>query len=1172
MFFLRTFLLPCCLLVFGCTQQSQTPPLLELLSPERTGIHFSNVLQEDENLNILTFEYFYNGAGVGIGDFNRDGWQDIFFSSNMGSSQLYLNQGNFTFQDVTEKAGIRTEGKWATGVSVVDINQDGWSDIYLCFAGPWTDPQKRANELYINQGDNTFREQAAAYGLADAGHSVQAAFLDYDRDGDLDMYLLTNMTDETGPNIIRKKRVHSEMLNTDRLYRNNGDHTFTDVSQQANITIEGYGLGVSVTDINQDGWPDLYVSNDYLSNDLLWVNNQDGTFTDRAADYFRHTSYSAMGHDVADFNNDGKQDIITLDMLPADNYRQKMMFGTTPYDRHRSELHYGYAPQFMRNTLQLNQGIDPDGQPVFSEISQLAGIDATDWSWSALWADLDNDGWRDLVVTNGYPRDITNRDFASYKAQELMNAHYDEPMKKRMLQALSSLEGAYIPNYVFQNQHHLTFQDRSAAWGFTQPSYSTGAAYADLDNDGDLDLVINNTEEPAFVYQNHAREQSENHYLQIQLQGPPENRQGYGASLSLYYDSLVQYHEHYPVRGFQSTVAATVHFGLGKHAFLDSLLIRWPDGREQHLTSFAADQVLTLEYHNSQEPVHHPKSSGQPPLFQEVTRDYQIAYQHQESHYADFKVQPLLPHKLSQNGPGLAVGDMNGDGREDFFIGGAFKQSGQLMFQQKDGRFVSLPLTTQTQYEEDMGALLFDADQDHDLDLYVVSGGNEFPAQSPYYQDRLYLNDGQGHFTLAPSALPQRYVSGSCVVAADYDQDGDLDLFVGGRLLPQQYPASGQSQLLENQGGHFTDVTVEKAPGLQQAGMVSAALWTDYNNDHQVDLILAGEWMPITVFQNNKGRLSDVTEALGLSSTTGWWNSLHAADFDQDGDTDYVLGNLGLNSRYQTSAAHPLQIHMADFNDDGRQEAILSTLQQGKRYPIHPRDDMLQQILSIKKKFPLYADYARATMQDLFSAEKLAQATEITCHTLQSSYLENKGTASWLLQPLPVEAQLAPVYGMSTGDYDQDGFTDLLLTGNSYATEVLSGRYDALNGLLLKGNGKGQFQPLSNSIFLEKDAKGLAEIKLSNHRTLLLAACNNDSLKVFEGQPDASLEIPVRPDDAFAIATHLDGIISKHELYFGSGYLSQSSRVLLLPLTVREVTLYNFKGEARGSELPGIHF
>ena len=849
--------------VSNCSNKGETP-LLELLPSHVTGIDFTNQLYEDEDLNIITFEYFYNGAGVGIGDINNDGLQDIFFSGNMVSNRLYLNKGDMRFEDITKKSGLRTLGKWATGVAMVDINLDGWLDIYVCYAGPFGNPQRRANELYINNGNNTFTEKADAYGLGDTGHSVQAAFFDYDRDGDLDVYILTNTTDETGPNIIRPKRLKGEMINTDRLYRNNGDRTFSDVSVEAGITIEGYGLGVSICDLNSDGWPDIFVSNDYLSNDLLYINNKDGTFTDRADQYLKHTSYSAMGNDVSDFNNDGLVDIIEVDMLPPDNKRQKLMLGATNYDRYRSEIRYGYSPQFMRNTLQLNRGPDANGDPCFSEIGQLSGIHATDWSWSALFADMDNDGWKDLLVTNGYPRDITNRDFASYKAQEFVHEGYNESVKKKLLKAVESLEGAHIPHYIFRNNGDLTFSDQSVQWGFTQPFYSTGAAYADLDNDGDLDYVTNNTNTPASIYKNHATEMSDNHFLRVSLEGSPTNRAGYGAKLFFFSGSdTLQYFEQSPYRGFQSSVDQQVHVGLGKLTRLDSLRIVWPDQRYQKLENVAVDRQITLKWNDAERdtfPGVQSDRSRYKAMFSPANDSRKIQYHHKETEYADFKIEPLLPHKYSENGPGVAVGDINGDALEDFFVGGAYNQSGQFFIQQKDGRFLSKGFTKERKYEEDMGALLFDADNDKDNDLYIVSGGNEFESGSPYYQHRLYFNDGKGNFKLNNSALPEMTSSGSCVIAADLEKDGDLDLFVGGRLTPHAYPQPGQSYILENNSGVFTDATDKIAPGLKNIGMVTAGLWTDVNNDDQVDLIIVGEWMPITLYLNNGGKLNHKPE------------------------------------------------------------------------------------------------------------------------------------------------------------------------------------------------------------------------------------------------------------------------------------------------------------------------
>jgi hypothetical protein len=1150
-----------CILLGSCSGKESTPPLMELLSPQRTGITFSNTLREDEDLNVTTFEYFYNGGGIGIGDINNDGLNDIFFSANMGENKLYLNKGKLKFEDISTKAGLISSGKWASGVSIVDINQDGLLDIYVCYAGPFADPVKRTNELYINQGNETFTESAKAYGLDDTGHSVQAAFFDYDLDGDLDVYILTNITDITGPNVIRPKRVHGEMVNTDRLYRNNGNHTFTNVSAEAGITIEGYGLGISICDINNDGWPDVYVSNDYLSNDLLYINNHDGTFTDRMASYFQHTSYSAMGNDVADYNNDGLPDIMAVDMLPPDNKRQKMMFGVTPYDRYRSELKFGYTPQFMRNTLQLNDGKDAEGKPAFSEIGQLAGVSATDWSWSPLFADIDNDGWKDLLISNGYARDITNRDFVSYRMQEFMQQGQDQSRKKKMLDALHSIEGAHLPVFAFRNNGDLTFEDRSSRWGFTTPAYSTGSAYADLDNDGDLEYITNNIDGPAFLFENHAHELLNHHFLRIDLKGPAGNLQGYGAKVFLYNGrDTLQYAEKSPYRGYQSTVEQELHFGLGKHTMVDSLTIVWPDGKRQMIEHIKADQTLRLDHSNA---TTNDTDNYQAdlPLFTSVDKRYDIAYRHDETEYADFKIQPLLPHKYSEYGPGVAVGDVNQDGLEDFYIGGAFKQSGQFFVQGKDGKFTTKKLTHDVKFEEDMGALFFDADGDHDEDLYVVSGGNEFAAGSLYYKDRLYLNDGKGNFKEDKQALPAETASGSCVVAADYDQDGDLDLFVGGRLTPQHYPEPGQSLILQNNRGHFTDVTKEVAPELQHVGMVSAALWTDVDNDHLMDLMVVGEWMPITIFKNEGKRFRH----LEIEHSTGWWNSVQGGDFDEDGDTDYIVGNLGLNSRYKTSSEKPVRVYVGDFNHDGIDDPVLAHYIQGVNRPAHPRDDIFLQIVQFRKKYTSYQAYADATMESMLEGTNV-QPVVLESETFQSSYLENNGKNAWKLKPLSLRSQFSPVFGIAVGDYDHDGHTDVVLSGNSYATEVLTGRYDASKGLLLKGDGEGSFKDVSlhgSGIRIDGNAKGIAELYNRNNKSILIGVQNNDSLKVFEKRTPNDKIIPVDQDESYALISLSNGKKYKQELYFGSGYLSQSSRKLRIPVHATEVVIFKYSGQRR---------
>lgn len=1162
--------------LFTCKKKNQET-LFELLPSGETGITFSNNLKEDEELNILTYEYFYNGGGVGIGDINNDGLQDVFMGGNMAESRLYLNKGNLKFEDITEKSGIKLADSWSRGISMVDINADGFLDIYVCRAGPQQPNSSivpRPNLLYINQGNNTFVEEAKKYGLDYSGNTTQAAFFDYDKDGDLDVFLVINVMERKGPNVIRPKRTDGSALSTDKLYRNdgkiNGQVKFTNVSTEANILTEGFGLGVSIVDVNEDGWPDVYVSNDYLSNDLLYINQQNGSFINEIADYFRHQSYSAMGNDAADIDNDGLVDFVTLDMLPEGNIRRKNMFGLMNYDRFLSEQRMGYQPQFMRNTLQHNNGNRPGtNHPFFSEIGRFSGIQATDWSWSALFADYDNDGKRDLMITNGYPKDITNRDFVVYRMaqyqQQIQSGNLDNAPT---VQALKEVEGAHVPNYLFKNNGDLTFKNQSESWGFDKPSFSNGAAYADLDNDGDLDLIINNIDQKAFVYKNNSEKLPDHHYLRVKLSGRKENPYGFGTKVTVYTNIEKQFIEHSPYRGYQSTVENTLHFGLGKTKKVDSIRVVWPDNKTQLLTNISADQVLKLEYDKASviqkiNPIL-PK-----PLFQEVSHALGIHYTHQEELYIDFKVQPLLPHLLSQNGPGITVGDINGDGLEDFYIGGAFRHYGSFFVQDTQGKFIEKPLTKDQKFEEDMGSLFFDADGDADLDLYIVSGSSEFPIDSKYYQDRLYLNDGKGNFKQDLSALPMNTTSGSSVNAVDFDKDGDVDLFIGGRLTPGQYPTSPKSSILRNDHGKFTDITAQVCPELNSIGMVTSSVWTDFDHDGWMDLILAGEWMPLTFLKNTKGKFANITASVGLTNTTGWWNSISSGDFDEDGDTDYVFGNVGLNSEERPSSTKPLTMFAKDFDKSGTMDPVIFRYTGENLYPIHPRDEMTSQMNFLKKRFVYYGDYAKAEMKDIFKKDELKDARKLICEEMGSVLLENQGNGKFKMKALPIAAQLGPVYGILTADYNADGHQDLLLTGNSYAPESISGRLDAFHGLLLLGNGKGNFSPVSaatSGFLVEGDGKGLAELNLADGNKLVISAQNNDKLKVFFSQNKEKNLIKIRPhaDEIRAEIIFKDGKKRIQECSYGSGYLSQSSRVLTISKdNVSKINIYDSKGNRR---------
>ncbi|MHA6246757.1 VCBS repeat-containing protein [Pontibacter sp. CAU 1760] len=1171
------------LMVLALSACKQEPDhLFERVSPADSGIDFSNRLFESDTMNILQTEYIYNGGGVGIGDFNNDGLPDVYFTGNMVSNRLYLNKGDFQFDDITQSAKVTGEGKWCSGVALVDINNDGWLDIYVG-ATMKSDEKSRANLLYINNGLGkdgvpTFTESAAQYGIADTGHTTNAAFFDYDHDGDLDLYVLTNVINAGIPSTYHKKIKDGSAQNNDRLYRNEGNGAFTNITKEAGILTEGFGLGLAISDINLDGWPDIYVTNDYLSNDLLYINNQDGTFTNKIADYIKHTSYSAMGNSVTDINNDGLVDILALDMLPEDNRRKKMMLMANNYATYLNNATYGYEHQYVRNTLQLNQGMSPAGHPVFSEVSQLTGLYQTDWSWTPLVADFDNDGLRDVIITNGFPKDVTDQDFRIYRSGPagLVGGN---------MFLIDSIPIVKISNYAFKNKGDLAFSDETKNWGLDIPSFSNGAAYADLDNDGDLDFIVNNINDSAFVYRNNlytakpGKEQQ--HFLRLKFKGDGANQAGLGASATLYYGSgKTQFHENTVYKGYLSSVEDVAHFGLGAVDQVDSVKVVWPNGRYQVLKQVKANQALTVAQREATKEMPLNRLPDPKQLtFREVSGEYGVQFRSEEKDGIDFNWQRTLPHKLSQGGPGIAVGDVNGDGLDDFYIGGAAGKDGGFFMQQPNGTFKLTPGKMPAgKTGEEMGVLFFDADNDGDLDLYAASGSYEFAEGAEQLQDRLYLNDGKGTFKLKPAALPTLLSSTSSVRAADYDRDGDLDLFVAGRVVPGKYPLNPESYILRNDGGRFVNVTKTVSPELQHLGMITDALWTDFNGDGAVDLVVVGEWLPVTFFQNSNGKLKNITQGTGLAGHTGWWNSLAAGDFDNDGDIDYVAGNLGLNTNYVASATQPLRIFAKDFDGNGSIDPVLSCYLKSpdgsmKPYPMHTRDDLNAQMPRTRNLYPRYEQFALATIDQVIPVAEREGAMTMQATHFQSSYIENLGQGKFKLHVLPQAAQLAPVFGIHPDDVDGDGNLDLLLVGNDYGTEVFTGRYDAFAGLYLKGNGTGGFAPVSmasSGFFVNGDAKGLARLVNGKGEKLTLVTQNNDSLRLFTALAQTAVSpkvISLQPLDYKAIITKKDGKKQVQEFYYGQTYLSQSSRKLLLPTDVVSVQMMDFSGRSRNIAL-----
>ncbi len=1103
------FLLPA--LFHQCQQnQPSAPPLFSQLDADSTGVVFSNDLAYDRDFNIYTYRNFYNGGGVATADFNRDGFVDLFFTANMESNRLFINQGNFKFLDATEKSGVAGQRAWSTGVSVADINGDGWLDIYVCNSGDLQGDNKQ-NELFINQGLSEadiaarvapkFIESAAEYGLADQGYGTHAAFFDYDKDGDLDVYLLNNSYRSIFDfNLMKNQRPVRDEKGGDKFFRNDDNH-FVDVSEAVGIygSEIGFGLGVTVGDVDRDGWLDMFVSNDFFERDYLYINNGDGTFSEDLENQIQSLSVASMGADVADLNNDGFPEIFVTEMLPEDDARFKTKMTFENWDRYKYNLENGYYHQFTRNVLQANQG---DGS--FSEIGRLAGVEATDWSWGALIADYDNDGLSDLFVANGLYKDIIDQDYINFVSNEEIVKQVVTEDGVNYQKLIDTIPSTPIPNYLFKNQGNLQFKNKAEEWGLATPSHSNGAGYADLDNDGDLDLVINNVNAPAFVYRNNLEVlKPQQNYLTIELVGIGKNHFAIGANISLYGQDKLFYREVIAVRGFQSSVDTRQHFGLGKLNKIDSVVVTWPNDQKTKLFDVSPNQLLRIDQKKAKlyeqvptEPIPHDK------IFHEISDELTWSYRHIENSFVDFDRDRLIYHMISTDGPKTAKADVNGDGREDFFITGAANTPSGLFIQQEDGTFEAnnRDLFMQDRGPEDVDCLFFDADGDGDQDLYVARGSNEHLMASNLLADQLYLNKGDGTLYRSAQYLPtNKFESTACVEAADFDQDGDMDLFVGVRLRPGYYGLSTNGYILANDGsGQFRNVTESISPELIEMGMITDARWIDYDQDDDHDLVVVGDWMGVQFLKNNSGKFSKDHDAL-MQKSEGWWNCIEIADLDQDGDVDIVLGNHGLNSRFEASEDRPLSLYVNDFDANGTPEPIITQFKGDTAYPITLRHDLVMQLPHLKKKYQKYHDYKGQTIHDVFPAEVINRSVHREVYRLQSSLLINNGDGTFAMHDLPREAQYTPIYGILIEDFDGDRHLDILLGGNLYGVKPEVGRYDASFGVFLKGRGDATFQIVPNKFSgfkVKGQIRDLMSIEVADH-TLVLVAKNNDRIQVF---------------------------------------------------------------------------